>query len=58
MVQIEITVVQNQGKANEYLRAYARLYPKRKIINISMASCDYPGGWYMTIAYEVENNGT
>ena len=53
MVQIEITMVQNQGKANEYLRTYQQLYPKRKIVGVSMVPCDYPGGWFMTITYEV-----
>ena len=57
MTQIEVVPVLNQGKANEYLREYPRLYPKRKIISISMTPCEFPGGWFMTVAYEVINNG-
>lgn len=54
MIQVQVQPVLNQGKANEILRDYPRLYPKRKIINISMIPCDFPGGWFMTIMYEVE----
>lgn len=54
MTQIEIRPVLNQGNANEILREYPRLYPKRKIVGISMTPVDFPGGWFMTITYEVE----
>lgn len=54
ITQIQIEPVLNQGKANELLRDYSRLYPKRKIIGVSMVPCDFPGGWFMTITYEVE----
>lgn len=54
ITQIQVEPVLNQGKANELLRDYSRLYPKRKIIGVSMAPCEFPGGWFMTIIYEVE----
>ena len=53
MVQIQVVPVINQGQANEILRTYSKDYPKRKIISISMSPVEYPGGWFMTIAYEV-----
>ena len=54
ITQIQVEPVLNQGKANELLRDYPRLYPKRKIIGVSMVPCDFPGGWFMTITYEVD----
>lgn len=54
IIQIQILPIQNQGKANEILREYQKEYPKRKIIGISMTPCEFPGGWFMTITYEVE----
>lgn len=54
ITQIQVEPVLNQGKANELLRNYSKLYPKRKIIGVSMTPCDFPGGWFMTITYEVE----
>ncbi len=54
MIQIEIIPVLNQGKANEFLREYSRLYPKRKIIGVNIIPCEFPGGWFMTITYEVD----
>lgn len=54
IIQIQTLPVQNQGKANEILREYQKEYPKRKIIGISMSPCEFPGGWFMTITYEVE----
>ena len=53
MIQIQVQPVLNQGIANEYLREYQRTYPKRKIIGVSMIPCDFPGGWFMIITYEV-----
>ena len=53
MIQIQVIPVPNQGKANEILRDYPKLYPKRKIIGVSMQSVDFPGGWFMTITFEV-----
>ena len=53
MIQIHLQPVLNQGAANEILRDYSRLYPKRKIIGVSMTPADFPGGWFMTITYEV-----
>ena len=47
-------VVMNTGHANEILRDYSRLYPKRKIIGVSMVPVEFSGGWFMTITYEVE----
>ena len=55
MIQIEVIAIQNQGKANEYLRGYQLKYPKRKIINVNMTPIEWPGGWFMTIVYEIEN---
>lgn len=54
MIQIDLRPVLNQGEANAILREYPRLYPKRKIIGVSMTSIDFPGGWFMTITYEVQ----
>ena len=54
VIQIQVEPVLNPGKANELLRSYPKLYPKRKIVNISMAPIEYPGGWFMTIVYEVD----
>ena len=54
MTQIEVRPVTNQGQANEILRDYPRLYPKRQIIGVSMVPIEYPGGWFMTITYEVK----
>jgi len=54
MIQIQVIPVQNQGHANEILRSYQREYPKRKIVGISMTPVDFPGGWFMTITYEVD----
>lgn len=51
MIQIDVIPVNTPGKANEILREYQRVFPKRKIINISMTPNDY--GWFMTITYEV-----
>ena len=51
MIQIDVISVNNTGHANELLREYQRVFPKRKIINISMTPNDY--GWFMTITYEV-----
>lgn len=53
MIQINTLFVLNQGEANERLRAFQRDNPKRKILNVSMTSATYPGGWFMTIVYEV-----
>ena len=53
MIQIHLQPVLNQGVANEILRDYPKLYPKRKIIGVSMTPVDFPGGWFMTITYEV-----
>lgn len=53
MIQIQVIPVQNQGHANEILRAYSQNYPKRKIIGISMTPVDFPGGWFMTVTYEI-----
>lgn len=53
MIQIHLQPVLNQGVANEILRDYPKLYPKRKIIGVSMTPADFPGGWFMTITYEV-----
>ena len=53
MVQIATVFAMNQGNANELLRTFQREYPKRKIIGISMVPTE-PGGWFMTITYEIE----
>lgn len=53
MIQIQVLPVVNTGQANEILRDYSKSYPKRKIINVSMSPIEYPGGWFMTITYEV-----
>ena len=54
MIQVHVESVINQGRANEILREYPKLYPKRKIIGVSMVPTDFPGGWFMTITYEVK----
>ncbi len=53
MIQIQVIPVLNQGQANEILRDYSKLYPKRKIIGVSMQPVDLPGGWFMTITFEI-----
>ena len=53
MVQIHTEFVINQAKANEFLREFQRNFPKRKIIGISMFPVEVPGGWFMTISYEI-----
>ena len=53
MIQIQVIPVQNQGHANEILRAYSQNYPKRIIIGVSMIPVDFPGGWFMTVTYEI-----
>ena len=53
MTQIHIIPVNNQAQANDILKEYPRLYPKRKIIGISICPIDFPSGWFMTITYEV-----
>ena len=53
MIQIHTIPVFNSGQANEVLRDYPRLYPKRKIINVSMVPVELPGGWFVIITYEV-----
>ena len=53
MIQIDVRPILNSKEANEILRDYPRLYPKRKIIGVSMTPIDFPGGWFMTITYEV-----
>jgi len=52
MIQITTLFVMNQGNANEILRAFQQQYTKRKIIGVSMVPTE-PGGWFMTITYEV-----
>lgn len=54
MVQIDIIPVLNVRVANEQLLIYQKNYPKRKIMNVSMTPVEYPGGWFMTITYEIE----
>ena len=53
MIQIETIYVINQGDANEILRAFQRQNPKRKIIGVSMTPASFPGGWFMTVTYEI-----
>ena len=53
LVQIQVIHVLNAGQANEILREYSKSYPKRKIMNVSMVPVEFPGGWFMTITYEV-----
>ena len=53
MIQIDVRCVYNAGEANEILREYQRIYTQRKIIGVSMTPVDFPGGWFMTITYEV-----
>jgi hypothetical protein len=53
VIQIDVRPVLNQGQANEILRDYPRLYSKRNIINVSMTPIEFPGGWFMTIVYEI-----
>ena len=53
MIQIQIIPTRDQGHANEVLREYQRIYPKREIIGVSMQSIDFPGGWFMTITYKI-----
>ena len=52
VTQLEIIPMLNQGKANEYLRAYSRNYPKREIISTVMVPND-PCGWFLTITYTI-----
>lgn len=54
MIQIQIIPTRDQGHANEVLREYQRIYPKREIIGVSMQSIDFPGGWFMTITYKIK----
>ena len=54
MVQIDVEFVMHKGQANEKLRTFQRENPKRKIINVSMTPANYPGGWFMTVVYEVD----
>lgn len=44
----------NQAQANEELRSFERNFPKRKIMNVEMEPVEWPGGWFMTIVYDVE----
>lgn len=54
MTQILISMVKNQGEANEKLRLFSQLYPKRKIINVQMNQTENPPlGWFMVITYEI-----
>ena len=53
MTQITTLFALNQGNANELLRKFERDYPKRKIIGVSMVPTE-PGGWFMTITYNIE----
>ena len=53
MIQIQVIPVNNQGHANEILREYTNMYPKRKIIGVSMYPVEFPGGWFMTVTYEI-----
>lgn len=53
MIQIDLRYILNAGELNEVLRFYPQNYPKRKIISISCVPTE-PGGWFATIAYEVE----
>ena len=53
MIQIQVIPVQNQGHANEILRAYSQKKKKKKIIGVSMTPVDFPGGWFMTVTYEI-----
>ena len=50
VTQLEVIPILNQGKANEYLRAYPKNYPKREIIGTSMVPYE-PHGWFLTITY-------
>ena len=51
-VQIEITVVNNNGEANDYLRKWQLYYSNRRIINVSLAPNDF--NYFLTIVYEME----
>ena len=51
MIQIDIFSANSTGHANELLREYQRVFPKRKIIGVSMVPNDY--GWFVTVTYEV-----
>ena len=53
IIQLEIQHVNNAAAANNWLRQYKQLYPKREIINVNMCSAE-PAGWFMTIVYKVE----
>lgn len=55
ITQLEVIHTLNQGKANEYLRAYALNYPKREIISTCMVPTE-PGGWFLTITYNIERS--
>lgn len=45
----------NSGKANEYLRAYPKNFPKREIIGVDLTPND-PHGWYLKIVYNIERS--
>lgn len=54
MVQITTLVVSSNIQANEQLRLFQNEHPKLKIIGVSMVPIDWPGGWFMTITYNIE----
>lgn len=52
LIQIETNHVLNSQNANEQLRIFQKVFPKREIIGVSMVPAD-PAGWFMTITYKV-----
>lgn len=52
-VQLDIFPVNNSGEANNLLRSWQLNYPKRHIINLSIAPNEI--NYFLTIVYEVES---
>lgn len=52
-IQIELCFVNNSAEANNQLRQFQISFPKRKVINVSLAPTD-PVGYFMTITYQIE----
>lgn len=51
MIQIDLTAVNNSAEANLYLRQWQVAYPKRKIINVTLAPNEI--NYFLTIVYEI-----
>ena len=52
MVQVATLFAATANSANEQLRLFQRDHPKLKIIDVSLESVDWPGGWFVIITYD------